>query len=235
LLLLASVLGSDYKYAMTDNEWDYADLVMKIDNSQFEGPGSHLLGGIFLGTTIALQSFKTQFIQDLSRTLNITVDRLYVLRVEPGNVHYSWTSRYVLVTFRLFGPNITVSAENQNSVPVVQGQYHRREEDWMHNRLYGDGRFGGREKPTTRVVQELTEQIQAPQSALFKLNVTKATDPLWGLVALDWDVSLRLAYSIEAVGGDLVKQANQNNDQTTRYCNQGMGSTRVRAFSPCGD
>ena len=40
-----------------DNEWDYADLAFKIDASSLGGPGMHLLNGVFLGHTIARETF----------------------------------------------------------------------------------------------------------------------------------------------------------------------------------
>jgi hypothetical protein len=33
-----------------------------------------------------------------------------------------------------------------------------------------------------------------------KGNVTNAVDPQWGLVALDWDVSIKVAYTVGVIG-----------------------------------
>mmetsp|Transcript_6677 Transcript_6677/g.15166 ORF Transcript_6677/g.15166 Transcript_6677/m.15166 type:complete len:1894 (+) Transcript_6677:1692-7373(+) len=58
-------------------------------------------------------------------------------------------------------------------------------------------------------VAALTKLIQEPNSTLYNGHVTRATDALYGLVALRWDYSLRLMYSISVVGGsDVVESQN---------------------------
>ena len=53
---------------------------------------------------------------------------------------------------------------------------------------------------------DLTQQIQNPNSTLFRqTNLTKDIDSLWGLQVVTWDISLKLTYAIEVIGGDLVK------------------------------
>ena len=59
----------------------YADLALKSDYSALDGPGQHLLHGIFLGATIARQTFETQFAQDIARAINVSVSRVYVLNI----------------------------------------------------------------------------------------------------------------------------------------------------------
>ncbi|GMH67720.1 hypothetical protein TrRE_jg6907, partial [Triparma retinervis] len=73
----------------------------------------------------------------------------------------------------------------------------------------------------TTVIKELTRQIQFPDSELYKGNVTSATDDLFGLVAVNWDASLKLTYSMSVVGeGDVKTDADG-----TIYLDQ--GSERV--------
>ena len=126
-----------------------------------------------------------------------------------GNVHYEWLARYVIVSFRMYGANVTVNSN----------RYMDRESD--NSTFSGENalwQFGGG-KPTTRAVQELTEQCQNTSSPLYHGEVTKGTDKLWGVIALDWDVSLRLQYAIRVVGGVLVQTADQNNDKVRqRIC-----------------
>ena len=59
---------------------------------------------------IARQSFYTQFVLDISSAVNVTVDRIYVHSVDLGNVHYEWLSRYVIVSFRMYGANVTINS-----------------------------------------------------------------------------------------------------------------------------
>ena len=47
--------------------------------------------------------------------------------------------------------------------------------------------------------------MQFPDSLLYEGNVTKAVDDLYGLVAVNWDASLKLEYCMEIVGGGGVK------------------------------
>ena len=81
------------------------DLQMKIDYSKWNGPGQHLVFGVNLGDTIARQSFDTQFVLDLSTTLNVSNCQLYVTDVVPGSTHHSHKSNNVIVKFRFFPAN----------------------------------------------------------------------------------------------------------------------------------
>ena len=65
-------------------------------------------------------------------------------------------------------------------------------------------------------VATLTKQIQEPQSHLYEGQVTRFSDPLFGLVALQWDFSLKLLYSISIVGAaDVIDSVHG------KYLNQG--------------
>ena len=58
---------------------------------------------------------------------------------------------------------------------------------------------------TSQDVVELTRQIQFPHEKIYDGDVTKGLDDLYGLVALKWDMSLRLTMSIGVVGGAQVQ------------------------------
>ena len=79
----------------------YADLAVRIDFSSLGGPGQRLLGGISMGSTIALESFATQFLLDVSFALGVDTDRLYVLNVTEGDVHFAWGWTTTIVRFRM--------------------------------------------------------------------------------------------------------------------------------------
>ena len=114
-----------------------------------DGPGSHLITGVTLGDTIALQSFKTQFVIDIAGALSESVCRFYVTDVSAGASYHTWEVETVLVSFRLFPAD-------------------------------------------SALIQEFTRQVQFPDSQLYQGEVSKATDDLYGLVAMRWDVSLKL-------------------------------------------
>jgi hypothetical protein len=64
-------------------------------------------------------------------------------------------------------------------------------------------RTGNDTKTLLNAVANLTQQIQDPKSFLYKgkTYVTKDIDPLWGLQVINWDISLKLTYAIDVIGG----------------------------------
>lgn len=62
----------------------------KVDYSILDGPGAHLTNGIFLGDTVARETFVTQFIQDISSAANISPSRVFVMEIAPGMIHHDW-------------------------------------------------------------------------------------------------------------------------------------------------
>lgn len=63
---------------------------LQVDYSILDGPGAHLTNGIFLGNTVARETFVTQFVQDMSLAANISESRVLVLEIAPGRVHHDW-------------------------------------------------------------------------------------------------------------------------------------------------
>lgn len=61
-----------------------------MDYSILDGPGAHLTNGIFLGDTVARETFITQFVLDISRAANISTSRVFVLEITPGRIHHDW-------------------------------------------------------------------------------------------------------------------------------------------------
>lgn len=61
-----------------------------MDYSILDGPGAHLTNGIFLGDTVARETFVTQFVLDVSRAANISSSRVLVMEIAPGRVHHDW-------------------------------------------------------------------------------------------------------------------------------------------------
>ena len=62
-------------------------------------------------------------------------------------------------------------------------------------------------KTLLETIADLTAQIHDPTTRIFVgTNVTVDIDPLWGLVVDQWDVSLKLTYPIENVGGIAVQE-----------------------------
>ncbi len=63
---------------------------IQVDYSILDGPGAHLTNGIFLGDTVARETFVTQFVQDISSAASISPSRVLVMEIAPGWVHHDW-------------------------------------------------------------------------------------------------------------------------------------------------
>ena len=115
---------------------DFIDLRLKVNFSIDDGPGEHLISGMFMGDTISRQSFETQFIFDISRALDISPCRIYMLNIEPGDTHFSWESGSLLLSFRLFPADIskvrelTLQIQHSNS-NFYKGKV-RKEDCFLH-------------------------------------------------------------------------------------------------------
>eukprot|EP00986_Skeletonema_menzelii_P018335 scaffold26628_cov149-Skeletonema_menzelii.AAC.2 len=57
-------------------------------------------------------------------------------------------------------------------------------------------------------VSSLTKQMQEPHSVFYDGLVTRSADSLYGMVALSWDFTMKLTYSISIVGGiDVIRSS----------------------------
>lgn len=168
----------------------YANFTVKVNRPFQAGPGDYLVKDtysndlLFAGNTINRQTFDTQFVLDLQYAIGIDPNRVFVLQVTKGEVHYSWESSNVIVNFIMLERNHT------NGQTLLE------------------------------CIANLTNQIQVPNSRLYKgTNVTKDIDPLWGLEVKTWDVSLKLTYAIEVVGGVDVIDGYYLNQGSLGICN----------------
>lgn len=168
----------------------YANLTVKVNQSYHDGPGQNLVVDplntskpLYVGNTINRQTFDTQFILDMQYAIGIEPERVFVQYVTPGDVHFSWESSTVIVSFIFLERNSSTS------------------------------------KTLLECIAELTMQIQTPTSKLFHgTNVTVDIDPLWGLVEVSWDVSVRLGYAIDIVGKTSVKDGYYLNEGSLGTC-----------------
>ncbi len=146
---------------------------------------------LYVGNTINRQTFDTQFVIDMSYSLGIDTNRIYVLYVARGNVHFTWESNYVIV-------NYIFLERNSTSEPTL-----------------------------LEAIADLTNQIQIPGSSLYVgTNVTSEIDPLWGLQVITWDVSLKLTYAIEVIGGIAVKDGYYLNQGSLGICDDSSNAVQ---------
>ena len=103
-------------------------------------------------------------------------------------MHYTWRTTNVIVGMRLLAPlNGTCALEVRRAGLIGVAAL--------------DGCAAGAEgRSTIDASRDLTDQAQTRGSPLYKGNVTRATDAHFGVVARDWDASLRLMYAIEVIG-----------------------------------
>lgn len=152
----------------------YANLSVKINQSIEDGPGQDLISDplntslpLYLGNTISNQTFETQFILDMQHAIGISVDRVFITNIRPGDVAYFWRTTSVIVDF--------IFLERQDSVSIT----------------------------LLEAIATLTIAIQNSSSNVYiGTNVTRGIDFLYGVNVLNWDVSLKLSYAIEVIGGN---------------------------------
>ena len=77
---------------------------------------------LFVGNTINRQSFDTQFVLDLAYATGIDVNRIYVVGVTKGTVHFSWESTNVIVNFIFLERNDTKSVTLLSAVAELNRQ-----------------------------------------------------------------------------------------------------------------
>ena len=159
----------------------YANLSVRLYRSYHDGPGSTLVtdpfdldANLFTGNSIARQSFDAQFILDMNYALGIDVDRIFVLRVNQGDVHFSWESSSVIVNF-------VILERNQTGLDTLSGSTLLELIAQLTNDV---------QTPTSPVYEGT--------------NITRFIDPLFGVQLEGWDISLQLTYAIENIGGDSV-------------------------------
>jgi len=99
----------------------YANMTVKVNKPFTAGPGQDLVTdpfnhkiSLYVGPTINRQSFDSQFILDLNYAIGINTNRVYVISVSPGKVHFSWESNYVIVNF------IFLERSNTNDVTLLE-------------------------------------------------------------------------------------------------------------------
>ena len=130
----------------------------------------------YFGYTINKQTFIKQFIIDISKSLNISINRIKVINILRGNIHFTWEARSILVNFLLLESS---SVNNTTTVGLPFTS----------------------EPSLVQVISLLTNQIQDPLSYIRTHgNVTVDIDPLYGIQISNWDSSIRLTYAINIVG-----------------------------------
>lgn len=207
LLLVTSAERTGFWYGNTrppETQYEtipYANLTLIINRPFQEGPGEHLVtdpvrpdNPLFVGNTINRQTFDTQFVLDMSFAIGIDVERIYVMQVSKGEVHFSWESTNVIVNF------VFLERKKPNELTLLEA------------------------------IAELTNQIQRSDSKLYRGNVTVDVDQLWGLEVKTWDISLKLLYPIEVVGGDAVQEGYYLNQGSLGICNGEGGAYNVSTY-----
>ena len=186
-----------------------ADLAIRVDFSSLKGPGQRLLNGIAMGVTSAREVFESQFILDMSLATGVHTDRIVVLNVTEGDVHFAWRWTTTVIRFRILAacpPGLEIYVEMGEAASRRIETIETKEPPCSATPL--DARRTcahpcENSPDVPSVVRDLTNQTQFLDSPLFAgdraKKVTAATDRHWGLVALDWDMSLRLQFSMDVV------------------------------------
>lgn len=83
----------------------------------------------------------------------------------------------------------------------------------------------------SRVVQDMTAQIQDSSSRFYQGLILRTVDPHFGLVALSWDVSLLLRYALDVVGKEAI-ESDEINEGSTRFCLKYNYTAALRLANP---
>ena len=92
---------------------DFVDLSVKIIFSSFRESEVRLMNDKYFGESISMQTFKTQFVLDVSSAISVSPCRIYLLSLERRNHIYRMdeavgsTSTPKIIKFRIFAVNAT--------------------------------------------------------------------------------------------------------------------------------
>lgn len=107
----------------------YANLTVRVNRPFTDGPGQDLVKdpfnpdiSLYVGPSINRQTFDTQFILDMNYAIGIETERVYVLYVAKGTVHFSWESNYVIVNFIFLERNGTTGMTLLESIEKLTTQ-----------------------------------------------------------------------------------------------------------------
>ena len=156
---------------------NYANMSVKINRRIDEGPGQNLLYDRY--------------------------DREKELYVGNTINRQTFETQFILDMSYILG----ISTNRINVTEIAKGDVHFT---WESETVIVYFIFTERNDPAQlsliSSIAELTSLIQNPTSKVYTgTNVTIDIDPLWGLEVLNWDVSLKLTYPIENIGGSAVK------------------------------
>lgn len=154
----------------------YANMTVKVNRPFQEGPGQNLISDPFNpGNPL----YAGNTINRQSFDTQFILDLSYALDLETHRIYVTYVRKG------------DVHFSWESSSVIVQFIILER-----------NGTIGN---TLLEVIADLTASIQEPTSKLYYgTNVTNDIDPLYGLVVDTWDISLKLSYAIEIVGGDAV-------------------------------
>lgn len=169
----------------------YANLSLKINQPIFSGPG-----------------------QNLFTDPNKTSSSLYV-----GNTinRQAFETQFVLDIEKSIG----IHRSRVYVTDISKGTNHFT---WEYASVIVSFLFVERNDTTSLTLLEsisrLNQYIQINNSLLYsETNVTKDIDPSYGLLVKTWDISLKLSFAIEIVGGDSVRDGYFLNQGGLLLCN----------------
>jgi hypothetical protein len=169
---------------------DYAEFTVRILRPVDEGPGQHLMWDPVNPTK---KIFPGNSINRESFDTQFVLDMEYALGVDRNRIFVN---------------------------AVTPGKVHF---SWESTSVMVDFMFLERNSTNDltllEAIAKLTAQIQTPGSLIFNgTNTTNSIDPLFGLQVRGWDVSLRLLYAIEVIGGKSVVDGDYINYGGLGFC-----------------
>jgi hypothetical protein len=107
----------------------YVNMTIKINRPFQDGPGQNLTTDpidhtlpLYVGNTINRQTFEAQFVLEIEKSLEVSRDRIFVMNVKPGDVHFSWETTNVIVNFIITECNSTCNVTLLQAVQELTAQ-----------------------------------------------------------------------------------------------------------------
>jgi hypothetical protein len=110
---------------------DHMGVLLKTRFSMLDGPGEHLFHGRLFGNTVTRQSFKTQFVLDVSYALQISPCKVYVVDISPEQYKGKegepswWDVDNVLISFKFFNTTVDHLKELTRQVQEMGSQIYQ--------------------------------------------------------------------------------------------------------------
>ena len=194
--------GGDRPPSVQYDTVPYANMTVRVNRPFTDGPGQDLVKDPF-NPEVSLYVGNT--INRQTFDTQFVLDMSYALNIDTSRIYVLYVSRG------------RVHFTWESSYVIVSFIFLER---------------NSTAEPTLlEAIADLTQQIQVNTSALYTgTNVTSEIDSQWGLDVVTWDVSLKLTYAIDVIGGNAVKDGYYLNQGSLAICDDPLGAYQAALY-----